>query len=148
MKETIIAILPGITIYAATFIATRFILTLLWKMARGQAQFFKDEAGGRRLARDAGYRLTISASDEPRVYARLTRTVTLLTWLRYLSVCTALVFVAGTATIMVSPPVAAEEYRYLVFIASAVHGLSVTISYVLVRTNEQLVLTASDRREY
>lgn len=148
MKETLIAIFPGIIIYTFTFIQTRFILTLLLKMSQAHAQLFKDEARGRWLARDAGYRLTISAGDEPRIHARLVRSVTLVTWFRQLLIGTALVFVPVTITTIVRPQLVAEQYRHLVFVASGVHVLSAAISYVLVRKNEQLVATASDRREY
>lgn len=148
MKEAFIAILPGIIIYTFTFIQTRFILTLLLKMSHAHAQLFKDEAGDRRLAREAGYRLTISARDEPRIHARLAHSVTMVTWFRYLLIGTALVFVAVTTTTLVRPQLVAEQYRNLVFVASGVHVLSAAISYVLVRKNEQLVTTASDRREY
>ena len=148
MKETLIAILPGIAIYVVIFIATRIILTQLWKMSHVYARFFQDSAEGRTLSREAGYHPEISAGDEPRMHARLARSITLVTWFRYLSVGTALVFVTGTATIIVRSPVVAEQYRILVFIASAVHVLPAAISYVLVRRNERLVTTASDRPEY
>ena len=148
MNETLIAILPGITIYAVVFIATRFILTQFWKMSHVYARFFKDSAAGRQLSREAGNCLTNSAGDEPRIHARLTRSITLVTWFRYLSIGTASVFVAGTVSIIVHSPVVGEQYRNLVFIASTVHLLSAAISHVLVRLNEQLVTTASDRREY
>ena len=49
MKETLIAILPGIAIYVVIFIATRFILTQLWKMSHVYARFFQDSAEGRPL---------------------------------------------------------------------------------------------------
>ena len=148
MKETLIAILPGFTIYTFTFIQTRFILTLLLKMSHAHSQFFKDEAGGRRLARDAGYHLTISAGDEPRIHARLVRSVTLVAWFRHLLIGTALVFVPVTITTIVRPQLVVEQYRNLVFVASGVHVLSAAISYGFVHKNEQLVATASDRREY
>lgn len=142
MNETLIVILPGITIYAVVFIVTRFILSQLWKMSHVYARFFQDSAEGRTLSREAGYHPRISAGDEPCTHARLTRSITLVTWFRYLSAGTALVFVAGTAAIIVGSPVVAERYRILVFVASAVHVLPAAISYVLVRRNERLVTTA------
>ena|GEM_PF-1944148 len=148
MKETFIAILPGIIIYIFTFIQTRFILTLLLKMSHAHAQFFKDEARDRRLTRDAGYRLNINANDEPRVHARLARSVTLVTWFRHLLIGTALVFIPVTTKTIVRPPVFSDQYRNFVFLASAVHVLSAAISYILVRKNERLIATASDRQEY
>lgn len=148
MKETIIAILPGIIIYAVIGIASRIVLTRLWKASQVLLRFFRDTESARQLMRQAGNQLTIDETDEERVDTWLGRSVTLLTWLRYVSVGTAVVFVAGTATIFVSPPVVAEQYRNLVYVALAVHVLSTVISYVLVRRNRDVVMTASDRREY
>jgi hypothetical protein len=148
MYESLIAILPGIAIYIFVSIASQFVLTQLWKASQVLARFFRDTADGRTLSRQAGYRLNIDERDEPRLYLRLDRSVTLITWFRYLAVGTALVFVAAVGTILVRPAPVVEHFRLLVFVASAVHVLSTGISYVLFRRNQKIVMTASDRREY
>jgi hypothetical protein len=148
MYESLIAILPGIAIYIFVSIASQFVLTQLWKASQVLARFFRDTADGRTLSRQAGYRLNIDERDEPRLYLRLDRSVTLITWFRYLAVGTALVFVAAVGTILVRPTPVVEHFRLLVFVASAVHVLSPGISYVLFRRNQKIVMTASDRREY
>lgn len=148
MNESLIAILPGIAIYTFVAITSQFVLTQLWKTSHVLARFFRDSADGRTLSREAGYRLRICEHDEPRLYARLDRSVILITWFRYLAVGTALVFVAAVGTLLVRPTPFVELFRIFVFIASAVHVLPAGISYVLIRWNQKIVMTASDRREY
>lgn len=148
MNESLIAIIPGIAIYTFVSITSQFVLTQLWKSSHVMARFFRDTSDGRTLSRKAGYRLNISEHDEPRLYARLDRSVTLITCFRYLVAGTALVFVAAVGTILVRPTRFVEHFRIFVFIASAVHVLPAGISFVLVRRNQEIVTTASDRREY
>lgn len=142
MKEPLVAILPGITIYAIISFASQFVLTQLWKVSHVLARFFRDSADGRSLSRVAGYRLNISETEESRMYTRLVRSVKIVTWFRYISLGTVLVFMAGVVAIVFSPTSVIEQFRLLVLVASAV------VSYCLVRRNERIVTGASDRREY
>ena len=148
MNESLIAILPRIAIYIFVSITSKFVLNQLWKTSHVLARFFPDSTDSRTLSRKAGYRLNISEHDEPRLYARLDRSVTLITWFRYLTVGTNVVFFAGVGTMLLRPTPTLEQFRILVFVTFAIHVLSAGTSYVLVRRNHDLVMTASVRREY
>ena len=148
MKQTLIAILPGITIYAVVFLVSQLILNQLRKVSQVLVRFFIDTAAGRELSRQAGNVLKVREADEPRLHARLVRSVTIVTWTRHLSAGTSLFFPVAFVTMFIGATTGTEHVRFLVFITSTVHILLTAISYVLFQRNKRTVMTASEIHEY